>query len=181
MNTPFGGNSLGDIRSAEASLYFPGILPHHSLKLYTAYQFKQPGDYSFADIITYPRGYSGLFNDQVFSFSADYKFPFLYPDLSIGPLLYLLRLKADMFFDYASGKTDQEDHIYNSVGIELTGDMHILRFLAPVELGVRALYRPVDKTFGAEFLFSINFTSLYKGQNQTGNFSPVVSDMNKFK
>jgi hypothetical protein len=172
-NTPFGGNSLGNIASAETYLYLPGILKHQGFRVYLGYQQKQKGDYRFSDLITYPRGYSEIFNDQASSISVGYKFPFLYPDLALGPVIYIQRLKASLWWDYAYGesKNDQGKIAgtdYQSVGIDLTADMHILRFLAPADLGLRTIYFPYHDNengdFRFEFLFSMNFETFYKSK-----------------
>ncbi|MCX6235302.1 MAG: hypothetical protein NT175_11400 [Bacteroidetes bacterium] len=179
-HTPFTGNSLGDIWSAESYLYFPGILPHQGIKLYAGYQSKHPKNYSFSDLITYPRGYSELYFDEAASFSVNYKFPLLYPDLSLSSLLYLMRVKVNLFYDYAIGTNDQGESVNTSAGIELTGDMHILRFLSPLDLGVRTTYLPNNNTFGLEFLFSINFTTWYKDRSDNEPLSPEIVQVKKY-
>jgi len=166
-HTPFGGRSLGTIGSAEAFVYLPGFVKHHGIRLYTGLQLKDPGEYRFADLISYPRGYSAIYLDEAFSFSAGYKFPFWYPDLSLGPVVYLKRLKAAVFWDYAKGEhTGSKQQVvkedYQSVGIDLTADMHILRFLAPFDLGLRTIYIPEASDFQFQFLFSMDVNSFYK-------------------
>jgi hypothetical protein len=165
-NTPFGGNSVGNIGSAETYLFLPGFVRHHGFRLYLGHQQKQRGDYYFSDLISYPRGFSGIFNDRATSVSAGYKFPFLYPDWAIGPLLYIQRLKASLWWDYAWGETKNKDNEtvkneYQSVGLDLTADLHILRFLAPADMGVRTIFFPDGQDFRVEFLFSMNFDTFY--------------------
>ncbi|MDD5693783.1 MAG: hypothetical protein PHD61_00555 [Bacteroidales bacterium] len=166
-HTPFGGNSLGTIGSAEAYIYLPGLVRHHGVRLYVALQQKDPGEYRFADLINYPRGYSGIYLDKAFSFSAGYKFPFWYPDLALGSVVYLKRLKAAVFWDYAkgesaNGKQQAKKKEYQSMGIDLTADMHVLRFLAPFDLGLRTIYLPEESGLQFQFLFSIDINSFYK-------------------
>ncbi len=167
-HTPFGENSLGNIGSAETYLYLPGLMKHHGFRLYAAYQLKDPGKYyRFADLINYPRGYSGIYLDKAVSFSAGYKFPFWYPDLALGSVLYLKRLKAAVFWDYAKGEyTDSKKQVRKdecqSLGIDLTADMHVLRFLAPFDLGLRTIYIPEVSDFQFQFLFSMDINSFYK-------------------
>ena len=165
-HTPFSGIPLGEIGSAEGYFYLPGIIRHHGLRLYTAYQRKDPGTYRFADLINYPRGYSGIYLDDAFSFSAGYKFPFWYPDLALGPVIYLKRLKANIFWDYATGEyRDSKNQLhrdtYQSLGLDLTADMHVLRFLAPFDMGLRTIYLPEESEFMFQFLFSMDVNSFY--------------------
>ena len=163
-NTPFGGEPLGTVGSIETSIYFPGIFRHHGFKLYTGYQKKQKEKYHFPDLINYPRGYTGLSFDQAYSFSLNYKFPLLYPDLSLGPILFIKRVKTTLFYDHAIATTNNETTDFNSIGIDLTADMHILRFLAPFDLGLRTIYKPQHDSFAFEFLFALDINALYKNQ-----------------
>jgi len=176
-HTPFSGIPLGEIGSAEGYFYLPGFVRHHGFRLYTAFQRKDRGKYRFADLINYPRGYSGIYLDNAFSFSAGYKFPFWYPDLALGPVIYLKRLKASVFWDYATGENrDSKNQLhreaYQSLGLDLTADMHVLRFLAPFDLGLRTIYLPDESEFKFQFLFSMDINSFYKENTQTATFEP---------
>lgn len=158
-HTPFGDNNLGSIGAVETMFYFPGILRHHSIRIYCAWQRRESGDYSYASLVSYPRGYYNRSDDKLLSFEFNYKLPLLYPDLSIGPVLYVKRLKANFFFDYAQG--DEGTHQYmRSMGTELTADMHVLRFLLPLDMGARFAYRPDIKFTTVEFLFLVNLNGL---------------------
>jgi len=165
-NTPFGNNNnFGTIFNGELSLLFPGLGKHHSLMILGGYQKKLTGDFAFPDLLFYPRGYNqtsefkyNLDNDNLESISLNYKFPFLYPDLRIGSLLYFQRLKANLFYDYAIGKTNFVTTQYRSTGIEITSDMNVVRFLFPIDAGVRASYIPDLKQTIFEFLIQMNFT-----------------------
>ena len=164
-NTPFSGNNFGKIFNGELSLLFPGLGKHHSLMILGGYQKKLSSDYAFTDLLFYPRGYNQtkefsnkLFNDNLESISLNYKLPLLYPDLKIGSLLYFQRIKANLFYDYAIGKTNSITTNYRSTGIELTSDMNIIRFLFPIDAGARATYIPDIKKTIFELLIQMNFT-----------------------
>jgi hypothetical protein len=162
---PFSGDQ-SMIFAANAYFYFPGILKHHGLRLYAAYQDRVVDNYKFSDRIAYPRGYSGMQDEQAVSFSATYKFPLWYPDLSIPPLIYLKRIKMALFYDYAIGRNSGINTYYRSAGIDLTGDMHLLRFLAPFDLGVRFIYLTETDSFTAQFLIGVSFDSFYVGRDR---------------
>ena len=104
----------------------------------------------------------------MFSFSADYKFPLLYPDLNFGKSAYIKRLKTSLFYDYAwlsipvidkNGIIYPNDHELElkSLGIEFTSDLHLLRFFAPLEIGFRSVYRPEYQDLTFNLLLSIDF------------------------
>ncbi len=159
-STPFNENSLGTIFSFESVMYFPGIINHHSFKLCLGIQKRHPGSYRFPVLIFYPRGFSNQYNEKLYSFLVNYKFPLLYPDLHLSSIVYLKRIKANLFFDYAKGKENDIKHFYKSTGIELTADLHLLRFIAPFQMGIRTIYKPDFNTFNYEFLFSVNFDEI---------------------
>ncbi len=157
-HSPLGDRSYGYIGSAEAILLFPGLMRHHSIRCYAGVQQKEKKDYFYADLINIPRGYHPVVNSQALSFGINYKFPFLYPDLAIGPLFYFKRFKANLFYDHFVYKEAGQSSFLNSTGVEISTDMHILRFLLPFDLGWRMGYRFEDKKAFADMLFSINLS-----------------------
>ena len=159
-HSPFSENDIGSIGAVEMNLYFPGILKHHGIRIYGGYQRQNDLNvygYSYAGYVIYPRGYDGAYNDEVWSVLTNYKFPLFCPDWSIGSLMYIKRFKLNLFFDYAEGFNPGELNIYKSTGAELTADLHLLRFVFPFELGLRAYYLPDSYTLGFNFLWGISF------------------------
>ena len=164
-NSPFGDSNLGSIWAVQTNFYFPGILRHHGIWLYGGYQQRDENTvygYSYSELVPYPRGYTNGYNNHLFSFSANYKFPFLRPDWSAGGVLYFKRFKLNLFFDQAMGdNTDAIDwnlpDLYQTIGSELTAELHLLRFVYPFELGVRPMYFPTNNSWGFQFLYSVNF------------------------
>ncbi|MFO8129914.1 MAG: hypothetical protein R6T99_08460 [Bacteroidales bacterium] len=160
--TPF-DDMVSSLASGELVLYFPGILKNQGLKIYAGIQERHTGYYSYSNAIRFPRGFSNIANDRMLSLRSTYMLPVVYPDLSLGPVLYLQRIKLGLFCDYALAGYRGKQQDYKSTGIEITGDAHILRFIAPFELGVRVLYHPGTKYLGSEFLFAVGFDSFYIG------------------
>ena len=169
-HTPFVGSDLGTLSGIQSVIYFPGFSRNDGFKIYQGFQNKRftQSSYNFANFVRVPRGFYGYQNNQMYSLAADYKFPVFYPDLSIGKLAYIKRIKSSLFYDYAwlsMPTRDQNGTIYpnslemkmKSLGIELTSDLHILRFFAPIEIGFRSVYRPDFQDFQFNLLFSINF------------------------
>jgi hypothetical protein len=168
-HTPFIGNDLGKIYGIQSDLYFPGFMKNDGLKIYQAYQEKLfSQSYNFSDIIRFPRGFQTHQNNKIYSLAVDYRFPFLYPDFSLGKLAYFKRLKAAFFYDFAWLSVpahDETGRLYpnyselnmKSLGLELSSDFHILRFFAPFGIGIRTVYRPDFKDFQYNLLLSVNF------------------------
>jgi hypothetical protein len=158
-NTPFKGNQMGTIFEVQTNLYFPGIFKHQGIWAYGAYQSYHRNHetfYTYASILSFPRGCTGIMDEQVVSTALNYKLPLFYPDLSLGSVVYFKRFKLNLFFDWAQGWTGKKINLYQSTGAELTTDLHLLRFLYPFELGVRALFFPGDSSWGWQFLYAVN-------------------------
>ena len=155
-HSPFGGNDFGNIASARAVLYFPGLFPHQGFKLSAAFQNRNKGDFTYADLVAMPRGNLSVYSVNLLSFGANYKFPFLYPDASIGSLAYFKRVKANLFYDQAFTTGNSAANQYNSLGAEITSDMHLLRFLLPLDMGARIGYLPLKNKMFVDFLLSVN-------------------------
>jgi hypothetical protein len=165
--SPFGNRNYGTIWSAEGTLYFPGLVKHHGLRIYGGYQQRQTiADRSFSDLISYPRGYTNLDNSQLFSIKSDYVLPLFYPDWSLGKLSYFKRFSLRIFYDYAQAMVPLQNQrgkiigeynkTFSSAGGELTADCNFLRLLVPAKIGVRSSYLLESKTVNFEFLFSVN-------------------------
>ena len=161
-HTPFNGNNLGTLISFEGNFYFPGFLKNNSFKLSGIYQKRNGKDYAFGDLFHAPRGsYTSAFaNKKIKMVSVDYAFPILYPDFKIGSLLYLKRIKANIFYDYAFTNVIKYRKADISEGIEITTDVHVLRTIAPIEFGIQFAHLPKQKRFSYLLIFNINFSQL---------------------
>ena len=157
-HSPFGKNDYGSIVSAGTRFYFPGLMLHHGLRVDVNLQVKDPGQYAYSNQIVMPRGYIYVNANKLTCFALNYKFPFAYPDFSFGPLVYLKRLKANLFYDGGIATTHGQSQILRSTGVEITSDLHLLRFIFPIDIGFRFGYRPIEKQYFSDFLFSINLS-----------------------
>ena len=159
-HTPFGDNDLGNIMWASGRLYFPGIAQHHGIRADVNWQQRSGGDkYYFASGINYPRGYITQNDETVQYLALNYKFPFAYPDFSFGPLVYVKRLKANIFYDRGEAVTHGDIRELESAGLELSSDIHVLRFVFPIDLGLRIGYLPAEKQYFTDLLFSVNLSN----------------------
>lgn len=85
---------------ANANIYFPGFLKTHSLILNGAIlrkdsmeQFNPPSGFPFS------RGYSSINLFEMYKWGVNYSFPLAYPDAGFADIIYLLRVRANLFFD----------------------------------------------------------------------------------
>ena len=158
-HTPFGKYNYGTIASAAVRLYFPGILKHQGIRLDLNWQQRNYTLNYYSNLINLPRGYYIADANTMGCFALNYKFPFAYPDFSLGSLIYLKRLKANLFYDGGMSKNDGTDLKLQSTGVEITSDLHFLRFVFPIDLGFRYGYLPIEKKHFTELLFSVNLSN----------------------
>ena len=158
-HSPLGDNNLGSIISGGARIYIPGLFLHHGIRIDVNRQVKSPGDYTYSNQIAMPRGYLSVNKNALTCFALNYKFPFAYPDIALGPIVYLKRLKANLFYDGGEGVTNGESLKLQSTGVEITSDLHVLRFIFPLDIGIRFGYRPIEKQYFSDFLFSVNLSN----------------------
>ncbi len=116
--TKYEGNQF----NAGGSLYLPGLLSSHSLLLTGGFQQKDTlSQVSFGNRFAYSRGYTGRFFSRMWRLSANYHLPLLYPDWGFGNILYLQRIRGNIFYDftkvYSRNKAVTRDQ--RSVGGEL--------------------------------------------------------------
>lgn len=162
-NTPFGDHNYGTIWSGEGTLYLPGLVKHHGLRIYGGFQKKSMQESSYLDIIDYPRGYQSFMNTQLFTLKSDYILPLFYPDWSLSKLSYFKRVSLRFFYDYGRAlipinqQNAELPFNFSSLGGELTIDCHFLRFIVPATIGIRQSYLVENKTTNTEVLFTFNF------------------------
>jgi hypothetical protein len=164
-HTPFEEGLLGDLMSLQTGGYFPGLMPHHHIHGQLGLQFQNMTSYFLPfNRIPFPRGYPLAASRKLASIVFNYSFPAGYPDLSLGPLLYLKRIRMNLFYDWCYGTDIQEVHHsgvmsftgrYRSYGAELMADTHIIRIIFPVSIGVRLGYIPAREDFFSEVLVSV--------------------------
>lgn len=88
------------------SLYFPGFAPNHSLVVQAAYQQRDTlQQYNFTNGFPFSRGYTDLDFPRMWKVGGNYHFPIAYPDAGFGNIVYLLRLRGNVFYDYSEVKS----------------------------------------------------------------------------
>lgn len=175
--TPWDTELYNNKSYARATLFFPGLLHNHSFFVKAGWENQAPaGKLIYRNSIPWPRGYdNNLIAEKLFSFSADYTMPILYPDLAAGSLLYIKRIRGSLFYDYSRGEriNNYSDRIftpgkesYTSVGSELLADFYVLRFPFEISAGIRAGYIPREEKYFVNGAFSVNIYGTVLGRER---------------
>jgi hypothetical protein len=138
-----------NVFSLASRLFLPGFAKNHSLNFSAGLQTGENRSdfYRFTNRFAISRGYDLPTTDGVSRFSANYTFPLFYPDLAIGSLAFIKRIKANVFYDITQFKFNDFERFgrdpkpfVRSAGVELTTDLRAFRLLE-IDLGVRYTYR----------------------------------------
>jgi hypothetical protein len=163
----FDNQVFGSVAKTGITAYLPGFLKHQTIRLSANYQKQFPLDMSrpaFINLIAMPRGMHGIYGEILTRYSADYVLPILYPDLEIGSLLYLQRIRGSLWIDHMVGtnviiydpEPHYEDRNYTTVGADLVFDMNIFRISFPLSVGGRIIYEPRSGWIGFEGIYAID-------------------------
>ena len=121
------------------SLYFPGLARNHSVVIQASYQHRDTlQEYNFPNSFPISRGYSELDFPRMWKVGGNYHFPIAYPDEGFGNIVYLLRLRGNVFYDYSEVKSVRTGIAYpfKTVGGELYFDTKWWNQL-PLSIGIR--------------------------------------------
>jgi hypothetical protein len=163
-HTPIKSDFEGRQLALRGIAYFPGLLKHHSTYVIGAYQFndirREDGAYWFANRIPKPRGYIYSSAENFYTAMFNYTFPIMYPDIALGPVLNIQRLRGNLFADFGYGNTyalvnnnvELVYQNYQSVGFEGKIDFNFMRLLPQFEIGARWSYLPQLGTASFEIL-----------------------------
>lgn len=156
-HSPFGDISLGHISGFETQIFLPGIGRNHSISTYLAFQELKRGNYIFNNVVGISRGYHRLqVSRKLLSGRFNYALPLFYPDLEIKNLIYIKRIRANVFADVSILKPDFSYISYNSMGADLVIDFHGLNLPPQMSLGMRSIYLTTFDEWRFELLLSIN-------------------------
>ncbi len=163
LATP-GDDDFGNVFHAFGRVYMPGLFPHHSLIIEGSTQRQNTDEFFVSGYASLPRGYMFAFSEKLTRLTAEYFFPFWYPDLDIWQLLYIKRLKARLFYDYGTGNfltrtsrgIELKENKLSSSGIELTMDFHGAQIIFPFNTGIRTTWIHETNSFTTEAIFTID-------------------------
>lgn len=121
------------------SIYLPGILRNHNVVLQAAYQHRDTlQQYIFPNSFPISRGYPDIDYPRMWKAGINYHLPLFYPDFGFANIVYLLRVRSNVYYDFSrvkslrTGRTFQLD----AVGTELFFDTRWWNQL-PVSFGIR--------------------------------------------
>ena len=146
-----------------AGLYFPGAFLTHNLVLQGAFQVRDTGVAFFSNNFPFSRGYTADNFSRMYKLGANYHFPLLYPDAGFADIVYFLRIRANVFYDYTKTfiePSNQPGSIYRSFGTEIFFDTKWWN-QQPVSFGFR-YSRLIDPDNGGrspnqwEFILPVN-------------------------
>jgi len=127
---------------ASGYFYFPGLFQTHSLVLTAAFQQRDTiNALQFSNKFPFSRGYSAENFREMYRIGVNYHIPLAYPDWGFGNIIYFLRVRANLFFDYTRAMDfyrngDLFDQNYRSFGTEIYFDTKWWNQL-PISFGIR--------------------------------------------
>lgn len=133
---------------ATGAVYLPGLNASHSLVLTAAYQSRDTmQQYLFSNDFPFSRGYSAVDFPRLWKVGVNYHFPLFYPDWGFANIVYFLRIRSNVFYDYTQGKSLRTGTVYpfHTVGTELFFDTRWWN-QQPVTFGIR-YSRLLDNAF----------------------------------
>lgn len=171
-SAPFDKLIYGTDLALKTAFYFPGIIKNQSLRVKLEKEKQDFAKYLTSNRINFPRGYENIISEKLTVFTAEYSAPLLYPDLSLTSVLYIKRIRGNLFFDYASasniyylinqsgslsvGTHNTGSQNFRSYGFELLSDFHLFRIPFPITAGVQAGWKDGDSTPDLKMIFSVD-------------------------
>jgi hypothetical protein len=125
-------------------IFLPSI-NNHSIVLTGSYQRVDTNSYTFSNRFALSRGYDDYYFQKMWRLSANYHFPIFYPDAGFANLVYLSRLRGNIFYDYSTVYTGGFSHdeltpyMLRSTGAELYFDTKWWNSY-PLTFGIRYSY-----------------------------------------
>jgi len=125
--------------------YLPGFSTNHSLVLGWAIGGRDSlSGIRFSNNFPFARGYEAIGTYRSQKIGLTYHFPVAYPDAGFGNIVYLLRIRAAGFFDWAQAKDERilrntQWLDFRSIGMEWNFDTRWWNQL-PVSFGIRYAY-----------------------------------------
>lgn len=178
---PFDREIFGDIISAKAAFYFPGLLKNNILRIKLEAEKQNTEMFVLNSRVSFSRSYKNVISPDLRFASADYFMPLLYPDLNLPGLIYITRIRSDFFFDYTKANTyylisetgsgRRSDFFdltgtFKSYGVGLLSDFYIFRMPFMVSAGVQATWQKIGYMPKLEMLFSVDLFGMSIGKRR---------------
>jgi hypothetical protein len=146
--------SNGDNLTGRVLFYLPGLLPNSSIRIHNSLRLLAVNQFTSTLMQDFPRGLVTSSTADYYNIKIDLAFPIAYPDYNISWLLYIKRIKANLFFD--AGTSLPDPAWFSSIGVDVTMDYHLFRVGIELDSGIRMLYFPTYKKMGVELLYSFS-------------------------
>lgn len=125
---------------ATGNLFFPGLFVNHNLIIDFAYQQRDTVSDIFSNTFPFSRGYEALSTRKMYKAGFNYHLPLVYPDIGFANIVYLQRIRANVFFDYTSATARLNNVLQyipaKTIGVEIVADGKIWNAL-PASIGLR--------------------------------------------
>lgn len=148
--------------TSNLNLFFPGLLPNHSLYFTSAYSEKQNASrYKFNDNFSYAIGYSSIPYKNIYMLGINYQLPLFYPDVGLT-WIFLQRIRLHTFYNYSHAQLlpgpEETYGTYRSAGLSVYFDTRIFNALTvPIGLRYSRLLDTDPENPGSAYRFSISF------------------------
>jgi len=179
---PWDKEFYGSVTVLKTAFFFPGIFPNNVFRIRYENEFLTTARLLRPNRINFPRGYKNIISEELSFVSCDYKAPLVYPDLNIGSLLYIKRIRAGLFYDFARGtnnyylqtlssgglavgQTHKYAESFSSYGGEILADFHVLRIPYMISAGVQAAWSQDLESPVIEAIFSIDIYGMSIGSS----------------
>jgi hypothetical protein len=123
---------------SNGQVYLPALFPSHSVVLSGSFQVVDTNNVVFTNRFINSRGYQDHYFYKMWKGSANYHLPLIYPDFGMANIIYLLRVRSNLFYDHTTVffKDKIRTLPFNSVGAEFFVDTKWWNAL-PVSIGCR--------------------------------------------
>ncbi len=156
QHVPFDSNRNGKLFALESFFYFPGLAKNHTLLASCNYQ-QNSGTFNATTDIPTVYGYNQIRANSLIKNSLlfNYRFPFLFPDLELGPFAYVRNVRANIFSHYENIGHQTNLAQPKTFGLELRSDMNLLRYQPIADVGARLIF--VNKIYNQNPIFELLF------------------------
>ncbi len=130
---------LGNQLLFNAGLYLPGLFRNHSIVLFaSAFSRDTLRGSLFSNNLSFARGFNAVNLPRMWRVSANYHFPIVYPEFGVANLIYFLRVRGNLFYDYTQAKSLRtgREFPFESAGGEIYFDTRLWN-VQPFTFGVR--------------------------------------------
>jgi hypothetical protein len=156
QHLPFDRSLTGRLFAFESFFYFPGLAKNHTLLASFSYQ-QNSGTFRTVNDIPTVYGYNQIQAKSLLknTLLLNYRFPFLFPDLEIGPFAYIRNVRANFFSHYENIGKGTNLAQPKTFGLELRSDMNLLRYQPVADVGARLIF--VNNIYHQNPIFEVLF------------------------